>query len=53
MDGLEGEALERRLNPETIVYIHGDEHKIDAYLASKAGDGQRRIKAMVGQEVSA
>jgi len=53
MDGLEGEDLERRLNPETTIYIHGDEYKIDAYLALKSGDGQRRIKAMVGQEVSA
>lgn len=50
MDGPEGEELEVRLNPDTIIYTHGEDGEIDKYLASHQ-DGKQRIKALVGKEV--
>jgi len=50
MDGKEGEELEERTNPETIIYVHGEDRKIDEYIG-RHKDGRRRIKAVVGKEV--
>lgn len=50
MDGGEGEELEERMNPETIIYVHGEDREIDKYIW-RHRDGRRRIKAIVGEEV--
>ena len=50
MDKRDGEELEKNLNPEIIIYAHGDNNKIVRYLAEHA-NGTRRIKAEVGKEV--
>ncbi|MBI2063816.1 MAG: MBL fold metallo-hydrolase [Candidatus Yanofskybacteria bacterium] len=50
MDGPEGEALEERLNPDTIIYTHGENDEIDRYIASHQ-DKKQRIKALEGKEV--
>lgn len=50
MDGPEGEELERRLNPDTIIYTHGEDVEIDQYIADHK-DQRQRIKALVGKEV--
>ncbi len=51
MDREDGEELEDRMNPETIVYVHGEDAAIDAYL-SEHGDSGRRIKSQIGKEVA-
>ena len=50
MDMVDGEELEERMNPETIVYVHGEDAGIDAYLDGHK-DGKRRIKSQLGKEV--
>lgn len=50
MDGPEGEALEERLNPDAIIYAHGENDEIDKYIAGHQ-DEKQRIKALVGKEV--
>lgn len=51
MDKEDGEELEERMNPDTIIYVHGEDAKMDEYIRTR-GDGKRRIKAEVGKEVS-
>lgn len=51
MDGPEGEELEKRLNPDVIIYTHGVDAEIDQYLAGHRENNCRRIKALVGKEV--
>lgn len=50
MDGPEGEELENRLNPDVIIYTHGENAEIDRYIAGHQ-DQRQRIKALVGKEV--
>lgn len=50
MDMGDGEELEERMNPETIVYVHGEDAGIDAYLDGHR-DSRRRIKSQTGKEV--
>jgi len=52
MTGKEGEELEERLQPRTIIYVHGDDKEIERYIAGKSRDKRfRRVKSFVGQEV--
>ena len=50
MDMVDGEELEERMNPETIVYVHGEDAGIDSYLDGHK-DSRRRIKSQIGREV--
>jgi Cft2 family RNA processing exonuclease len=48
MSGDDGRELEERLNPDTVIYNHGQDRHIDNYIASAPKD-RRRIKAQVGK----
>jgi len=50
MNHEEGDALEERMRPELIVYAHGEDDAITAYVTA-AGSRPTRTKAQVGQEV--
>ncbi|MFH1672437.1 MAG: MBL fold metallo-hydrolase [Pseudomonadota bacterium] len=50
MDKEDGEELEERMNPKTIIYIHGEDAKIDEYIRTHR-DGKQRVKALIGKEV--
>lgn len=51
MDKKDGEELEDRMNPDTTIYVHGDDAEIEKFISEHQSDGRRRIKALVGQEV--
>lgn len=51
IDKKDGEELEERMAPGTVIYVHGDDAEIDKYISEHQNDGRRRIKALVGQEV--
>jgi hypothetical protein len=43
------EKIERRLNPDEIMHVHGEDPSIDAFMASPEGRGRIRHKAEVGK----
>ncbi len=52
MDGPEGEELEERLNPDVIIYTHGEDAEINKFISSHSiQDLRQRIKALEGKEV--
>ncbi len=53
MDKKDGEELEDRMNPDTTIYVHGEDAEIEKYISEHQHDGRRRIKALIGQEVEA
>lgn len=53
MDKKDGEELEDRMNPDTTIYVHGEDAEIEKYISEHQNDGCRRVKALVGQEVEA
>ena len=50
MDGYEGEELENRLNPDVIVYNHGEREEIEKYIQAHR-DGRARTLAEPGKEI--
>jgi len=50
MDGYEGEELESRLNPDVVVYNHGERKEIEEYIQTHR-DGRARIMAEPGKEI--
>ncbi len=50
MDKTAGEELEERLNPEVVVYTHGEDAKIEQYLQEHKR-GMTRVKSLVGKEI--
>jgi|GEM_PF-5698947 len=42
--------IEHRLNPAEIIHVHGENDRIDAFLAS-APDASKRHKALVGRKI--
>jgi len=50
MDGHEGEELEDRLNPDVIVYNHGEREEIEKYIENHR-DGRARNLAEPGKEI--
>jgi Cft2 family RNA processing exonuclease len=48
MSGEDGRLLEGRLNPDVVIYNHGQDSEIDKYIANAPKD-RRRIKAMAGR----
>lgn len=46
----EMQEIERRLNPDIIVHVHGENDRIDAFLET-APDRPRRVKAEVGKVI--
>ncbi|MBP6885784.1 MAG: MBL fold metallo-hydrolase [Candidatus Pacebacteria bacterium] len=44
------DEIVRRLNPDRIIHVHGENERIDEFL-STAPDASRRIKAHVGVEI--
>lgn len=51
MDGHEGEELENRLNPDIIVYGHGERKEIEEYIQTHRGGHATRILAEPGKEI--
>lgn len=52
MDKAAGEELEERLNPEVVVYTHGEDVKIESYLNEHQSEyGRTRVKSLVGKEI--
>lgn len=47
----EAHILESRLNPETVIHVHGEDQRIQTFLDARAGIGPARIKSKVGEEV--
>ena len=50
MSGDDGRELEERLNPETVIYNHGQDSEIEKFIENAPKD-RRRIKAEVGKFV--
>lgn len=50
MDGYEGEELEDRLNPDVVLYNHGERKEIGEYIQAYR-DGRARILAEPGKEI--
>jgi Cft2 family RNA processing exonuclease len=51
MDGQEGEEMEGRLNPDVIIYTHGNSRKINDYITARRRDGRQRLMAKAGKEI--
>lgn len=47
----EMQELEHRLNPKTIIHVHGEDRRIQSFIDSQKDIGPPRIKAIVGQEI--
>ncbi len=50
MDGYEGEELEERLNPDIVIYNHGERKEIEEHIAGHR-DGRARTLAEPGKEI--
>ncbi|MDO8495592.1 MAG: MBL fold metallo-hydrolase [bacterium] len=52
MDGTDGQKMEERLNPDIVVYAHGENDQIETYLeANPSTVNRKKIKAEVGKEI--
>lgn len=52
MGKTDGQKLEERLNPDVVVYAHGEDSQIETYLRENPSTSSRmKIKAEVGKEV--
>lgn len=52
MDKTDGQEMEDRLNPDVVIYTHGENSQIDTYLKTFPETANRKkIKAEVGKEI--
>ncbi|MBI2676682.1 MAG: MBL fold metallo-hydrolase [Candidatus Yanofskybacteria bacterium] len=52
MDKTDGQEMEERLNPDVVVYTHGEDKQIEKYIkANPATANRKKIKAELGKEI--
>lgn len=52
MDKTDGQEMEDRLNPNVVVYVHGENSQMDSYLEKYPGTAKRKkVKAEIGKEI--